>query len=125
EGALPPVAERVGAEPVVYAGCDGVGTYGGDWWMPVADLDAVRLFLQYVAADNTLVRYSPYGKPIRPHLAKRVTPSDDYRVWTVELRRGVRWSDGAPFTADDILFWWQHIANDPATGWIPETMRVG
>ncbi len=123
-GKLPPLIERIGPEPVVYQGFKGIGQYGGDWWHLASDIDAVRLFMQYFANNNTLVRYAPYGDPIRPHLAKRVEHNDDYTVWTVHLRRGVRWSDGHPFTAADIMFWWEHVANDPQTGWIPETMRV-
>jgi ABC-type dipeptide/oligopeptide/nickel transport system permease component/ABC-type transport system substrate-binding protein len=33
--------------------------------------------------------------------------SPDAREWTFHLRRGVRWSDGHPFTADDIIYWWE------------------
>ncbi len=121
---LPPLLERTGPEPVVYKGFEGIGQYGGDWWRMAEDVDGVRLFMQYFANNNTLVRYSPYGKPIRPHLAKEVEHNEDYTIWKVYLRRGVRWSDGHPFTADDIMFWWKHVANDPVTGWVPETMRV-
>lgn len=54
----------------------------------------------------TLVAWSPMGYPIRPHLAKSWKASPDRREWTIALRKGVKWSDGAPFTADDILYWW-------------------
>jgi len=125
DGALPPVHERVGPEPVVYTGFEGIGNYGGDWWHIASDIDAVRLFMTYTANNNTLVRYSPYGQPIKPHLAKAVIPSDNYKTWTVHLRKGVRWSDGHPFTADDIMFWWEHVAHAPdGTPNIPETMRI-
>ena len=123
-GELPPVAERVGPEPVVYRGADGAGRYGGDWWRLATTIDDVRVFLTYVGALNTFYRVTPFGEATRPHLARRLTPSDDYTVWTVELRRGVRWSDGHPFTADDFVFWWNDVVNDPANGLIPETMRV-
>jgi ABC-type dipeptide/oligopeptide/nickel transport system permease component/ABC-type transport system substrate-binding protein len=124
EGKLPPVAERVGPEPLVMRGEDGIGNYGGDWWMLASDIDQVRLFLTYIVANNTLVRTSPYGEPLVPHVARAVVPSDDYKVWTVHLRRGIRWSDGHPFTAEDIVFWWEHMVKHPVTGVIPETMRV-
>jgi len=26
--------------------------------------------------------------------------------------KGLKWSDGAPFTVDDIIFWWEDIEND-------------
>lgn len=123
-GKLPPVAERVGPEPVVYKGFEGIGKYGGDWWRVVNDIDPVRLALQYELNNSQLVRFSPYGEPIRPHLAREVVPSDDYKVWTVHLRRGVKWSDGAPFTAEDLVWWWHSYKLDPDLGFIDETMKV-
>ena len=38
--------------------------------------------------------------------------SADARTITVQLRRGMKWSDGAPFTADDIMFWFEDIYNN-------------
>ena len=39
---------------------------------------------------------------------------EEGRIFTLRLRRGHRWSDGAPFTTEDFRFWWQNIANEPA-----------
>lgn len=39
-----------------------------------------------------------------PLLAKSWEVSGDGLTWTFHLRHGIRWSDGAPFTADDVLF---------------------
>ena len=39
-----------------------------------------------------------------PELAQRWEVSEDGRVWTFYLRKDVRWSDGQPFTADDVVF---------------------
>jgi len=123
-GELPPVAERVGPEPVVVRGFAGIGTYGGDWWRMVNDIDGVRLVMQYELKNNQLVRFSPYGEPIRPHLAREVVPSENYKVWTVHLRRGVRWSDGVPFTAEDLHWWWHSYRLNDEIGYQDETMKV-
>jgi peptide/nickel transport system substrate-binding protein len=40
----------------------------------------------------------------RPYLAERWEASPDLKVWTLYLRRGVRWSNGDPFTADDVVY---------------------
>ncbi len=42
-------------------------------------------------------------KPV-PDLAQRWEVSPDGRIWTFYLRKDVRWSDGEPFTADDVVF---------------------
>jgi peptide/nickel transport system substrate-binding protein len=38
--------------------------------------------------------------------------SPDVKQWTFHLRRGVRWSDGEPFDADDVMFAWD-VMRDP------------
>ncbi len=50
-----------------------------------------------------------------PGLATRWKSSPDGLHWTVDLRRGVRWSDGAPFTSKDVVFTWAAML-DPKTG---------
>lgn len=108
EGKLPPVAERTGPEPVVLAGVDGNGNYGGTWYRLATSPDDIEGIMPNRLSYPSLVRWSPQGHPIVPHIAKSWEVSADSRVWTFHLRKGLRWSDGAPFTADDILFWWKH-----------------
>lgn len=49
--------------------------------------------------------YNYYGPDdITYLLAEKVVPSEDKMAYTVHLRKGVTWSDGAPFTADDVVF---------------------
>jgi ABC-type dipeptide/oligopeptide/nickel transport system permease component/ABC-type transport system substrate-binding protein len=106
QGRLPPVAERIGPEPLVLAGHDGIGRYGGSWYR-IANSEGDVSIITWRLSSSTLVRFSPQGLPVRPHLAKGWAMSGDARVWTIHLRRGVRWSDGAPFTADDIMYWYE------------------
>ena len=35
--------------------------------------------------------------------------SDDGKTFTLFLRKGMKWSDGAPFTADDFVFWFEDL----------------
>jgi peptide/nickel transport system substrate-binding protein len=60
--------------------------------------------LSYIGAD-----YLPH-----PRLATSWTHSADGLQWTVDLRHGVRWSDGAPFTSKDVVFTYDALI-DPQT----------
>lgn len=112
EGSLPPVAERTGPEPAVIEGIDGVGEYGGTWFQAIgSEFDFTRI--RDTLSGGALVRWSPHGPPIVPHIARDFEVSDDHRVYTFHLRRGMRWSDGHPFTADDLLFWWEYDVLQP------------
>jgi peptide/nickel transport system substrate-binding protein len=53
----------------------------------------------------------------QPLLAERWNISPDGLTWTFNLRRNVKWSDGTPFTANDVAFTWKLLANK-ATGGI-------
>ena len=52
-----------------------------------------------------------------PNLAVKVPTlenggiSSDGRVWKIELKNGIKWHDGAPFTAKDVEFTYQTIIN--------------
>lgn len=49
----------------------------------------------------------------RAALAESWTNSPDGKTFTFKLRRGVYWSDGAPFTADDVVFTWNEVMYNP------------
>ena len=105
EKQLPPVAERVGEEPLVLEGPEGIGKYGGTWVRISASSSDVNVVTWRLAA-NGLTRWSPMGSPLEPNIAKSWEASADYRTWTFHLRKGMKWSDGQPFTADDFEYFW-------------------
>lgn len=106
EGKIEPVDQRTGPEPLVLEGVDGIGKYGGTW-MRLAPSDGDIAVITWRLSTSNLVRWSPMGAPVKPHLAKGWSVSEDRREWTFYLRKGVRWSDGHPFTSADITFWWE------------------
>jgi peptide/nickel transport system substrate-binding protein len=77
------------------------------------DQDACRLFYEPLAAWDR-------DGNLRPKLAASIPGREDGTlaadgksvVW--KMKQGVRWHDGKPFTADDVLFTWQY-SSDPAT----------
>ena len=61
----------------------------------------------------------PRTGAVIPNLAKSWEISEDNLQYTFNLRRGVHWSDGRPFTAEDVVFTWQCFfakQTDPETG---------
>lgn len=107
EGRLPPVAQRTGSEPVVMEGADGIGRYGGAWHRLANSYEDLKTIAWRLSAAN-LLRWSPQGYPLVPHVAKSWEISPDHRVYTFTLREGMRWSDGHPFSADDLVYWYEH-----------------
>ncbi|MCE5209157.1 MAG: ABC transporter substrate-binding protein [Chloroflexi bacterium] len=57
-----------------------------------------------------------FPSDVVPILAESWERSEDGLVWTLHLRQGVTWSDGVPFTADDVLFTAQAIQDEATTG---------
>jgi peptide/nickel transport system substrate-binding protein len=53
---------------------------------------------------STLTGYDPIEEKVIPGLAESWDISEDNKTYTMHLRRGIRWSDGEPFTADDVIF---------------------
>ncbi len=122
EGKLPPVADRVGPEPVVIQGTDGLGNYGGTWNI-VSNSPAIFDASHHWMGGATLVRWSPLGYPMVPHIAKGWESSADKKEWTFYLRKGMKWSDGNPFTVDDIIYWWEYEVKHELVA-TPQSMRV-
>ena len=55
------------------------------------------------AVFDSLVHLAPDGS-LRPMLATSWSPDATASTWTFQLRQGVTWHDGKPFTADDVLY---------------------
>ncbi|WP_163102102.1 ABC transporter substrate-binding protein [Peribacillus alkalitolerans] len=50
-------------------------------------------------------------------LAESMTPSEDFLTYTAKLRKDVKWHDGQPFTADDVVFTFEQMLNEANGGW--------
>ena len=105
-GKLPPVDQRLPENPAVVDAAE-IGNYGGVWrrgTLGPSDYNGVNRVI-----DDALVIFSPDGASTVMKYAESVTPSADYTSWTLKLRKGSKWSNGDPFTTDDIMFWYKDV----------------
>jgi len=116
-GELPPVEERLPEEPVVVEPFEEIGQYGGTIHVFAPDPYAWS-DLQPGQAEywDSLFRRTKDGRGSEPNIAKGYEYSEDMKTFTIYLRKGLKWSDGAPFTADDIVFQFEDVyGNDELT----------
>jgi ABC-type transport system substrate-binding protein len=102
-GDLPSVEKRLPSEPLTVEPQDRPGVYGGEWHSAIAG-PADAAWLQRTTGYETLMRWDLAFEQVIPNVAKDVAVEDGGRVYVFTLRRGMHWSDGEPFTADDIVF---------------------
>ncbi|MCA1643987.1 MAG: ABC transporter substrate-binding protein, partial [Chloroflexi bacterium] len=107
-GKLPPVEQRLPAEPMVLKPAHEVGKYGGTWrraYTGPADGENVNRIM----ATDKILHVDFTGIKIVPSVAKDWKLEDGGRTTTLFLRKGLKWSDGEPFTADDLMFWYEDL----------------
>jgi len=128
---LPPVADRLPKEPQVYLTSgmsDGIGVYGDLWRgfsaCPIAGYNNMAgATMGWFGIESYTIRYGSLVKigPLYradqdiepfPELAKSWDWSADGKQLTMHLIEGAKWSDGVPFTADDVLFTWEGYITD-------------
>lgn len=110
-GALPPVAERLPEEPLVVDLADKgreFGRHGGEWKMLISKAKDVRYLVVYGYARLVGV---DVDFSLKPDLLKDVVVEQG-RKFTLVLRKGHKWSDGAPFTSEDFRYWWEDIVSN-------------
>ncbi|HHY08999.1 MAG TPA: ABC transporter substrate-binding protein, partial [Firmicutes bacterium] len=95
-----------------------IGQYGGDLILAVAAaprggaiVDEATSFVGPYLRDP-LVDNNPITNELEPGLAESWEISDDGTQVIFHLRK-VKWSDGVPFTADDVIFHFDHVDMDP------------
>lgn len=122
-GELPSVEERLPEEPLVVEPLEEIGQYGGTLTSGAISIESAydmwntRQF--YLAATDPEMN-------LFLHVPKSYDLSEDYKTFTLHLRKGLKWSDGAPYTADDIMFWYEDIVlNDELTPRKPKAWSPG
>ena len=131
DGTLPPVEERLPKEPQVYLTSgmsDGIGVYGDLWrgfsacptsgYNIMAGVSMGWFGIEsYTSRYGSLVKTGPLYRANQdiepfPELAMSWDWSADGKELTMHLIEGAKWSDGYPFTADDVMFTWEGYVLD-------------
>lgn len=126
QGKLPPVFERLPENPLVIVPLEEIGIYGGTLRRALTG-DIVQTPGPNKTLHENLMGYErPFPNSIQLNLAEHFTYQDSGKVAIFKIRKGVKWSDGHPFTVDDILFWYYDMTFDddarqnpfPPAGWM-------
>ena len=107
-GELPAVAKRLPEDLVVVEPVEEIGQYGGLWRRYAPRSDGWL----YAFGLEPLIRYAGMvtaSSDFRPNIVKGWDISDDGTSITLFLRKGMKWSDGEPFTADDIVWQFEDV----------------
>jgi peptide/nickel transport system substrate-binding protein len=128
-GSLPAVDQRLPKTPYVPPEpWLTTGKYGGviqttaNWEWGVQH---IMLESQY---GHSPMRWLKDGLEIGPGWVESWESNADASKWTLHMREGIKWSDGEPFTANDIMYWWNDMINNPdntASNTPPDEARSG
>ena len=100
---LAPIDARLPENPQVITPVERSGLYGGSLRSAMrgnADFHAILRFV----GNQSFARWALDFNSVVPNLAESWTLSPDATEYVFTLRKGTRWSDGSPFTVDDVLF---------------------
>ena len=123
-GTLPPVQERLPAEPLVIEPVEEIGQYGGTWEKLISSAGQTALMTIY--SYDRLLRWNPDATAIEPNIATSYEVTDGGKTFVFHLREGMKWSDGHPFTADDFVFWYEDmLLNEELTPSFPTWLMAG
>ncbi len=124
-GKLPPVEERLPKDPLVLPVVKEIGVYGGTWrrvHIGASDIGggAGRL------VPEALIQFSADGSAFEPNIFSKWEISDGGKTFVFHLRQGMKWSDGEPFTADDIMYNYEDVyLNNELNVNVPAWLRFG
>lgn len=106
KGELPSVDKRLPENPMVITPINEVGKYGGTW----RRIEPNYHFHEW--SNEPLIALDDHQEYV-PNLAESFSLSEDKRTYTFTLRKGMKWSDGMPFTTADVAFWYNNVEQNP------------
>ncbi len=127
-----PAANYPLPDPPVVANCQ-PGIRGGKFIISeIGDPKTFNPITQNEQSSYEIIRFMFWGllnfdqqnQTVEPGLADFWTNSPDGKTWTLRLRKNLRWSDGAPLTADDVVFTWNDVIFNPAINNVTRDMFI-
>ncbi|MDD9984902.1 MAG: ABC transporter substrate-binding protein, partial [Spirochaetaceae bacterium] len=106
QGTLPPLEARMPKNPHVREVVSEIGRYGGTWYSVHLQND-LHGFWGYASIKPTVL--DGISGEFYPQLIEDLVSSDDGRSWVMQMREGLRFSDGELYDADDIMYWWNDV----------------
>ena len=106
-GEIPPLDERLPVDVLTIPVVDSIGEYGGTWH---ALDDEPGVYKMRMTLYDPPIRWKADYTGYEPGLVKEWEFADDGNTLTFFWREGVKWSDGEPFTMEDLRFWWEDMA---------------
>lgn len=130
-GDLPPVDERLPENPQVIKSLTGEqGVYGGEMKIGFTGTDPHWGGMMFVGGWDGLLQWKPDFSGYEYSLAESIDVSDDVTEYTIHLRKGLKWSDGDPYNADDIMFYIKDVLQNEdispegaIADWLPSDMK--
>ena len=116
QGKLPSVDERLPESPLVVTPYERIGEYGGTWRQGMRTIADLGLVNRQATHHDGLVRWKLDMSGWKPNVAHKIDINKNATEYTFHLRKGMKWSDGAPFTADDIMFWAEDLVSNEEYG---------
>jgi peptide/nickel transport system substrate-binding protein len=111
EGRLPAVGQRVPETPSIVP-------FDQPWQQPGEPGGTMRIIMARAKDTRLMVVYG-YARLVAYDTKLKIVPDileryevEDGRVFTLHLRKGHKWSDGQPFTAEDFRYYWEDVANN-------------
>jgi len=126
-GNLPPVEARLPTNPKEIEPYERIGSYGGTLRRALRSEADDYVGVTKTLSESLLGFTRPFPDGIEVNLAESYEFRRGGRELIFKLREGVKWSDGHPFSADDILFWYEDMIMDEnarAQGFFPSEWLI-
>ncbi|MDX1738377.1 MAG: ABC transporter substrate-binding protein, partial [Alphaproteobacteria bacterium] len=112
-GELPAVENRLPTNPMMIQPVTEMGEYGGTWRMGMRRGRDHALLIRTMGYEN-LLRWNSEWTGVEENIAQIYSVDETSTSYRFVLREGMKWSDGDPFDTEDIRFWYEDVALNPA-----------